>query len=750
MKINLKNLFMGMAMCSLFLTVSCQEEELNTDKEGVLLGKTTITGMMETPAGTKTELGIPADKVTPVIWSKGDVVKVFSVRGATDFTLTRGAGDSVADFTGELDGVKNVAIYPATATTATSHVDGDEMAVILPEYQDYVANNIATGTYPTIAKVGADGTFAFKNMCGILKLQLTGTVKVTQIVIKSAAVLSGTGNVAISATPTLTMDEGGNNYVVLNCQTAETGMGVQLNATTPTDFYIVVPPTATDTFTLEIASIDGVLQKTTQSNPANAFIRSKIVKMPNLPYVANKVFGGIANNDKYSPTFIGGDWWSPVNAGYTGDAEAGVFYAKGELKTACPEGWILPKTTDLEALLAGGVRNNVVGYYGNGGNKGTWFGKNAGFASVAAPLNCIWSPYTGDSNNAAASTFLYRSIDAASYLLGNLSSQTSGVVMTNLDTDASSPVRCVVITDDSGEFLEVKKHTVTLATASSERTGEGIERSYDGDISTYYHSNWDGGDLPITLIYTLENSVGVDLDYIHYYTRNGNGNFGEVDIYLSTTTNDDAGFGNIAVTRNFGEDAADEKVIFTGTQKGVKYVKFIVKSGTGNFASCAEMEFWKDAIAPPLPGKHVVASASTNSFQPGSGKIENSYDNDLTTTYHSQWILDTDIGVTTRLPLDMIYSLQGDNGVDLDYIHYYTRSGNGTFGEVDIYLSTTTNDAVGFGSIAMTHDFGKDGLHEKVVFPKTQRGIKHVKFTVRTGSGNHATCLEMEFWKEVK
>ena len=57
MKINLKNLFMGMAMCSLFLTVSCQEEELNTDKEGVLLGKTTITGMMETPAGTKTEIG---------------------------------------------------------------------------------------------------------------------------------------------------------------------------------------------------------------------------------------------------------------------------------------------------------------------------------------------------------------------------------------------------------------------------------------------------------------------------------------------------------------------------------------------------------------------------------------------------------------------------------------------------------------------------------------------------------------------
>lgn len=82
--------------------------------------------------------------------------------------------------------------------------------------------------------------------------------------------------------------------------------------------------------------------------------------------------------------------------------------------------------------------------------------------------------------------------------------------------------------------------TITSATASSAQPGEGIERSFDGDKTTLYHSNYDNtteGYFPITLEYHFD--AGSDMDYLVYYPRNDggtNGNFKEVDIEVCCIT----------------------------------------------------------------------------------------------------------------------------------------------------------------------------------------------------------------------
>ncbi len=738
---SLKRLFTGVAMYSLFSMVSCQEEDLSVNNGGAIVEETTIIGMVETPNGTKTELGDPTDGVTPVIWTEGDVIKVFSESGSADFTLTKGAGTSIADFTGSLAGTKTHAIYPAPFAN-----DGN-MTVTLPEYQNYIADNIAAAAYPTVATANADGTFAFKNLCGILKLQLTGTAKITQIVIKNNAILSGSGSIEMSDAPKLTMDNIGKKRIVLNCQTAATEMGVQLNEGTPTNFYIVVPPTVEGSFTIEVSSIEGIFVKTTQVNSANEFVRSKILNMPSLTYATDIVFGGINNNTTYSSSFIGGNWWSPVNAGYQGDVETDhVLYTTATYRTACPDGWRLPTKEDLNNLMNSGYNLDATGYYGNGGKGGVWFGENANAATIAAPLNCIWAPYTANSSNKEEKSFVYRSMNTP---VAQMFANQTKIEVSSFEEGHGYPVRCVANTDNSDIISIKKRYKVTDATCSSVQPGNEITFSYDGiyDVNTHYHADWFNTVTPVTLTYTLEDGVGVDMDYIHYYSRSGNGNFGVVDIYLSTSTNDDAGFGPIFMTYDFELKAGDQKVIFKENQKGVKHVKFVIHQTT---VSCAEMEFWKGEMTTIIPeGKAIIESATASSQQPGSGSIENSFDGNFESTYHTQWILDSDQGITTRLPVDITYTFKGDAGVDLDYIYYFTKLNTGTFGEVDIYFSTTTNDDAGYGAIALTHDFKQDGVSEILRLAATQKGVKHVKFHVRTGLNNHATCLEMEFWKNV-
>lgn len=73
-------------------------------------------------------------------------------------------------------------------------------------------------------------------------------------------------------------------------------------------------------------------------------------------------------------------------------------------------------------------------------------------------------------------------------------------------------------------------------TASSFQGGGEIEKSFDGDYSTIYHSSWNNSGsnyFPITLTYNLEEVS--DVDYLVYYPRTdgANGKFKEVEIQYS-------------------------------------------------------------------------------------------------------------------------------------------------------------------------------------------------------------------------
>lgn len=140
---------------------------------------------------------------------------------------------------------------------------------------------------------------------------------------------------------------------------------------------------------------------------------------------------------------------------------------------------------------------------------------------------------------------------------------------------------------------------VVRGEASTQHASEEIEKSFDGSLGTIYHSDYPftGGitaHYPVTLTYYLKEGTE-SLDYFTYYPRtNGvNGNFGEVEVQVST--NDAPGtFTSVTGEKDFdfGSKGMVTSFSFSNTVQNPVAVRLIIKSGVGGHASCAEMKFF--------------------------------------------------------------------------------------------------------------------------------------------------------------
>lgn len=139
---------------------------------------------------------------------------------------------------------------------------------------------------------------------------------------------------------------------------------------------------------------------------------------------------------------------------------------------------------------------------------------------------------------------------------------------------------------------------VVRGEASTAHGGEGIEKSFDSDMSTIYHSNYPFAEgvtshYPVTLTYYFKENTEA-LDYLTYYPRTSgsNGNFGEVEIQVSTEEHPAFESVTNETDFDFGSKGAVVSFSFNNTIQKPKAVRLIVKSGVNGHASCAEMKFF--------------------------------------------------------------------------------------------------------------------------------------------------------------
>ena len=245
-----------------FAAVSCQSElipENECHKE--MMDMTVEAVVEERDADTKTSLGgTNASSFRDVLWDKDDAIAFFA-SGSTNFSkftnLNDSDGQKIAVFSGSVEESKQyAAFYPYENMKS---LGSGKVSFTLPQTQTYESDDFATGMSPMIGRLDND-RLSFKNLCGILVLNLKGEGTVSSVSFSgydeegNEMPVAGTVKVAYdyASEPEIDMTGAGVNTVTLNC-----GDGVALSESSATPFHIMLPPGQYHDFKLTIAMKDG-------------------------------------------------------------------------------------------------------------------------------------------------------------------------------------------------------------------------------------------------------------------------------------------------------------------------------------------------------------------------------------------------------------------------------------------------------------------------------------------------------------
>ncbi len=310
------------------LLLSCQSEEtINSIENSKEQPHTTMVACSEAGVpDSKADLG--GTSMTEVHWNSGDKIALFA-DVAAEFTYnSAGASSTEANFKGYLpEGDAVSAIYPYSAAVSSNQV------TILAT-QTYALDNITSGTLPMYAAI-SDYTspIAFKNLCGVIKLQLTGSANVESIVLTATTSIAGAATVDYNGgAPTLSfVDE--SKSITLDC-----GSGVQLDQTDATAFYIVAPACEIESVQINASSGQDLMLETTSTIKRNTLLTMGVTDFT------------VRKADVYHAGLIWADEnaWDSNGATHSGDLSYPGTDVKYRLFTAetapsaCPDGWHLP------------------------------------------------------------------------------------------------------------------------------------------------------------------------------------------------------------------------------------------------------------------------------------------------------------------------------------------------------------------------------------------------------------------------
>jgi len=274
----MKNTFSAYFIVMLFLlTPACQriaEQDVKQEKSTHVL-----TAVLEGEPDTKTVLSKPDENgIYYPYWSVGDAVALYAdgINPPDTYSLVSGAGTGRGSFSGTLYGSRLVALYPVADKTKEGLKD-NILTIELPAIQKYAVGSFGKDAFPMLA-VSTSSELSFKNLCSVLKISMTGEESVRSIRFISAdsgMPVSGKATVQTDSDlePQLIMADGGATEVTLECGC------VELSPTTPTDFFLTIPPgTYHGGFTLEIQTFNGLFTRSTGKDVT--FGRSQFRSIP--------------------------------------------------------------------------------------------------------------------------------------------------------------------------------------------------------------------------------------------------------------------------------------------------------------------------------------------------------------------------------------------------------------------------------------------------------------------------------------
>lgn len=237
--------------------------------------------------------GAPSTRTTlenaQVIWTADEQIRVFNKANTTQtelYTLQKGAGTPEGEFIGNSVPGAKYAFYPTTAYTSITGSNSDaKITFNLPATQTYLPDSFADKANPMIGQGDADNIIRFRNLCGAIKLKLTGAATITQITMTVPA-----GKIYGAATVDASSEAPVPVFTDVAAKTITLSVPNVALSSTATPFYFVVPAGSyMGGLSFNITDSEGYTMVLTTKS-ATTVNRSKVAPLKQLPYTRTVAF----------------------------------------------------------------------------------------------------------------------------------------------------------------------------------------------------------------------------------------------------------------------------------------------------------------------------------------------------------------------------------------------------------------------------------------------------------------------------
>lgn len=303
-----------LSVCILACALSCSEIENQMEpmEKGVYK---TFTATVENGDATKTVLdGELGDPIRKIKWLPDDAILVATQMGAMSssvkFTNTSSDTSEVTTFSGTIgEAQEYFAFYPANDSSSMEYksvwvdslskwMDRPYFKTVIHNTQRYQEESFAPGAFPMAAYIKNGGLFEFKNLFGVMVINMTGQDTIRSI--RFTAKTESGKNATLCGPCLVPFDTLGKEdgyfrfteseeypYFATDAITLDCGeQGVALDSETPTRFYFALPPATYYGFTVAISTTDGrTMYKQGKNNLT--IKRSNVSKSGVLEYMEN-------------------------------------------------------------------------------------------------------------------------------------------------------------------------------------------------------------------------------------------------------------------------------------------------------------------------------------------------------------------------------------------------------------------------------------------------------------------------------
>lgn len=288
MKRYIKYLFVPVILSAAAGCMQIEEEQFE-ERELVQM---TFKAVMEGDQ-TKTALGGEVgDSHRNLTWLPTDEIAVYRYEyNYGKFTNLNKEASEMANFTGEgIDRGTYYAVYPYSLVESWGWHE-NEPRINIPLIQTYAQGTFATDMNPMVARTVKTEVMEFKNLCGLLVVNLKGSERVKTVSLAAydaagmLARIAGTHLVDLNyeSEPVLTVIQDNEQYTQGNMITMDCGQGVQLNPSVATPFHFVLAPGSYSRISILVTTTDGKSMVKEGRNPLT-INRAQFVKAGELKY----------------------------------------------------------------------------------------------------------------------------------------------------------------------------------------------------------------------------------------------------------------------------------------------------------------------------------------------------------------------------------------------------------------------------------------------------------------------------------